>query len=88
MDVWERIQKIRETVAYHNRLYYENDAPEISDFEYDALLRELQELEREYPIFASPDSPSASKTPLNLSWSRRSTVNFLPREMYLPKITN
>ncbi len=58
MDVWERIQKIRETVAYHNRLYYENDAPEISDFEYDALLRELQELEREYPIFASPDSPS------------------------------
>ncbi len=54
----KRIKYLRETLEYNSRLYYENDAPEISDFEYDALFRELGELEAEYPEFDSPTSPT------------------------------
>jgi len=57
MDAWERIYKLREIIIHHNQLYYENDTPEISDFEYDALMNELISLEKEFPLFASPDSP-------------------------------
>ncbi|MDR1889411.1 MAG: NAD-dependent DNA ligase LigA [Zoogloeaceae bacterium] len=42
----------------HNRAYYEQDAPTVSDAEYDALFRELQALENEYPELQSPDSPT------------------------------
>jgi DNA ligase (NAD+) len=52
--IQDRIHKIKKA----NRLYYELDAPEISDEEYDLLLRELIDLETAYPEFASPDSPS------------------------------
>lgn len=58
MDAWKRIEELRELIRYHNRLYYENDAPEISDFEYDKYLRELIELEKEFPIYLTPDSPT------------------------------
>jgi len=58
MDAWERIYKLREIIIHHNQLYYENDTPEISDFEYDALMNELISLEKEFPLFASPDSPT------------------------------
>ena len=57
-DAWKRIQELSDTIRYHNRLYYNNDAPEISDFEYDAMMRELIALEKEFPIYASPDSPT------------------------------
>ncbi len=57
-DAKIRIDKLREMIEYHSRLYYENDAPEISDYEYDAMFRELQELEEAFPEFASPDSPT------------------------------
>ncbi len=53
----KRIKELRETLAYHSRLYYEKDQPEISDFEYDMMFRELGELEAEFPeldIAASP----------------------------------
>ncbi|MBR3095211.1 MAG: NAD-dependent DNA ligase LigA [Clostridia bacterium] len=53
-----RMQALRETIEYHNRRYYENDAPEIEDFEYDRLLHELIALEEQYPAFATPDSPT------------------------------
>lgn len=58
MEPWERIAELREQISRHNQLYYEKDAPEISDFEYDALIRELQQLEDQYPLLADPGSPS------------------------------
>ncbi len=58
MEIWERMEFLRKELEKHNKLYYENDAPVISDFEYDALLRELEDLEAKYPIYATPDSPT------------------------------
>ncbi len=54
----KRIQKLRETLQYHARLYYINDAPEISDYEYDKLFYELVALETEHPEFLTDDSPT------------------------------
>lgn len=53
-----RIAELRTSIAHHAKLYYENDAPEISDYEYDALFRELTELEEAYPELANADSPT------------------------------
>ena len=52
------IEKLRETLRRHEHLYYVQDQPEISDAEYDALMRKLQELENQHPELASPDSPT------------------------------
>lgn len=57
-DVLQRIEYLRKTLEYNSKLYYENDAPEISDYEYDALFRELTELEEKYPEYDSPTSPT------------------------------
>ncbi len=57
-QIEKRILKLRKTLIYHSKLYYINDAPEISDFEYDRLFRELVDLEKEYPEFDTPDSPT------------------------------
>lgn len=54
----ERMQELRELIRYHNKLYYENDSPEISDFAYDELLQELIELEAENPELVPADSPT------------------------------
>ena len=54
----ERIEALRERVRYHNRRYYIEDAPEISDAEYDALYKELEALEVEHPELVTPDSPT------------------------------
>ena len=56
--VSKRIQELREQINYHNYLYYVLDSPEISDEAYDALFRELKELEEKYPEFITPDSPT------------------------------
>ena len=53
-----RIKELVDVLKYHNRKYYIEDAPEIEDFEYDALLRELENLEEEYPEFKMEDSPT------------------------------
>ncbi len=53
-----RAAELRAQIEHHNRLYYQADAPEITDAEYDALLRELQELETEHPELRTPDSPT------------------------------
>ncbi len=53
-----RISELREKIEYNSKLYYENDAPEISDYEYDAMYRELGELEAEFPELDSPTSPT------------------------------
>ena len=53
-----RIDRLRQEIRRHNELYYNQAAPEISDDQYDALMAELQELERAHPEWDSPDSPS------------------------------
>lgn len=54
----ERIKYLSDTLKYHNKKYYIEDSPEIEDFEYDAMLRELEMLEDEYPEFRREDSPT------------------------------
>ncbi len=56
--VAKQIQNLREALRRHEYLYYVADAPEISDAEYDKLMRELEELERKHPEFLTPDSPT------------------------------
>jgi DNA ligase (NAD+) len=58
MDVRDRVEDLREQVRYHNRRYHVDDAPEISDAEYDALYRELEALEDDHPELITPDSPT------------------------------
>jgi len=53
-----RMAELREQIAYHNRRYYQLDAPEISDAAYDRLLRELQQWEERYPELAAAGSPT------------------------------
>ncbi|MCS6919648.1 MAG: NAD-dependent DNA ligase LigA, partial [Fimbriimonadales bacterium] len=53
-----RIAELRRLVEYHNYRYYVLDQPEISDEEYDALFRELQQLEAQFPELITPDSPT------------------------------
>lgn len=52
------IKKIREQIRYHGQKYYTEDAPEISDFEYDQLYRQLEELEGQFPELITEDSPT------------------------------
>ena len=54
----KRIAELKKTINYHAKLYYINDAPEISDYEYDKLFYELVALEEKYPEFATDDSPT------------------------------
>ena len=58
MEIAQRATELREALRYHNKKYYDEDAPEISDFEYDRMLRALETLEREYPEIDEPDSPT------------------------------
>lgn len=58
MEPWERINELKDIILHHNQLYYDKDEPEVSDFEYDKLMKELISLENEYPLYASPDSPT------------------------------
>ena len=53
-NIKSRIEQLRRELEHHARLYYEKDAPEISDYEYDMLYRELQQLEAAHPEFADP----------------------------------
>lgn len=52
----ERIEELRKQVEYHAQKYYDEDKPEISDFEYDMLMVELRNLEKEFPEFSSKES--------------------------------
>lgn len=53
-----RVKELTEQLEYHNNLYYNMDEPEISDFEYDKMLRELEKLEEQFPMLKSPLSPT------------------------------
>jgi len=57
-EVQTRASQLSELLHQHNRAYYELDAPTVSDAEYDALMRELQALEAQYPELQTPDSPT------------------------------
>jgi len=61
-----RIAQLRKKIEHHNRLYYQQDNPEISDAEYDRLMRELQDLEKLYPDndIASSPTQRVGATPL------------------------
>src|SRR5208282_4866194 len=54
----KKIEDLREKLRYHEHLYYVLDAPEISDAEYDRMMRELQSLEEAHPELVTPDSPT------------------------------
>ena len=58
MNAAERIQQLRSEIRHHEELYYIHATPEISDAEFDALMRELQELEVANPELITPDSPT------------------------------
>ncbi len=58
MNIEERINHLRKLISYHSKRYYENDAPEISDFEYDKMFEELKALEIAHPEFYSETSPT------------------------------
>jgi len=57
-DIAAQMERLRQDIDRHERLYREKNAPEISDQEFDRLLKELESLEAEYPLFASPQSPT------------------------------
>ena len=57
-DARKRVEELREQINYHNYRYYVLDSPEVSDAEYDRLMRELEALEAEHPELVSPDSPT------------------------------
>lgn len=54
----DEIEKLRQEIRYHEHRYYVLDDPEISDFEFDKLMRRLQDLEQAHPELATPDSPT------------------------------
>ncbi len=53
-----KAEGLRKELEYHSKRYYEMDAPEIEDYEYDMMLRELVQLEEKYPELITPDSPT------------------------------
>ena len=57
-EAQNRISVLRDLLAEYNRRYYVENDPLVSDFEFDALMRELEDLEKQYPEFDSPDSPT------------------------------
>lgn len=67
----QRAEQLREQIRYHNELYHAKDAPEISDAEYDELVRELSALEEQHPDLKTPDSPTQ-------------TVGAAPSELFSP----
>lgn len=58
MEVAQKIAFLRETLRHHNKKYYDEDAPEIPDYEYDRMIRSLETLELEYPEYDEADSPT------------------------------
>ncbi|MGE0033457.1 MAG: NAD-dependent DNA ligase LigA, partial [Pseudothermotoga sp.] len=57
-EIKKRVEQLREEIEYHNYRYYVLASPVITDEEYDRLMRELIELERQYPELVTPDSPT------------------------------
>jgi DNA ligase (NAD+) len=58
MDIQKEIVALRREIEKHSRLYYVEDSPEISDYEYDMLMQKLKAMEKEHPELITPDSPT------------------------------
>ena len=58
MDDLKRYEELVKTVEYHNDRYYNQDDPEISDYEYDMMMKELKKIEKDHPEFVTPNSPT------------------------------
>lgn len=58
MEIQEKIEALRKEIEYHIERYYNQDDPEIIDYEYDQKMNELKRLEREHPEYVTPDSPT------------------------------
>ena len=58
MEIQEKIEALRKEIEYHIERYYNQDAPEITDYEYDQKMNELKRLEKEHPEYVTPDSPT------------------------------
>ena len=58
MDDLKRYEELVKTIEYHNDLYYNQDDPEISDYEYDMMMKELKKIEKDHPEFVTPNSPT------------------------------
>ena len=58
MDIQKRIDELTREINFHNHKYYVEDAPQISDFEFDAMLKQLEELEEAYPQYKKATSPT------------------------------
>lgn len=56
--IQNRINELRDKINYHSNLYYNQDSPEISDYEFDMMMNELKTLEKEHPELVTPDSPT------------------------------
>ena len=57
-DIFERVKELRQLLEYHSRKYYVEDSPEISDYEYDMLFRELENIENDHPELKDDNSPT------------------------------
>lgn len=58
MDDLKRYEELKKIIEYHNDKYYNQDDPEISDYDYDMLMQELIKIEKDHPEYITPDSPS------------------------------
>lgn len=58
MDLLQEYSELKKTIDYHMDRYYNQDEPEISDYEYDKLMIRLKEIEKEHPEWVTSDSPS------------------------------
>ena len=66
------VKKLRDEINYHNYRYYVLDSPEITDAEYDRLMRRLEKLEERFPDLVTPDSPTrrvGAERPCAREWS-------------------
>ncbi len=57
-EIFAEYEKLKGEIEHHSKLYYDNDAPEISDYEYDMLMQRLKKIEAEHPEYVTPDSPT------------------------------
>ena len=87
-DIRRKMRELEKQVEHHMHLYYDLDAPELEDYEYDRLIHSLMDLEEQYPQYASPNSPTkrvggkAQETPSGRSRTKcrwaRCRMYFLP----------
>ena len=85
-DAAARVRQLREELDRHNYLYYVLDEPEIPDAEYDKLFRELERLEADYPLLATPDSLPGVADQFEATIVWMSDEPMLPGRPYLMKI--